>query len=132
MSLKNIQPNPEFNKDKPIIPRLKKKINSSNAINVVVTANDILQVEKAVSQICEVLDGALIPFSGPVPLTRKKKRWDIRTSPHVNKDAMQVFEEYKYRRLIRVPRSRETITALGGIDNIYPAIVKIKGIEGGI
>lgn len=117
----------------PVIPRLKKKIKQSNAIDIIVMSIDCVELEKVVTKICEVLNGALVAFSGPIPLSVKRKRWTVRTSPHVYKDAVQVFESLLYRRLIRAPRTREVIATLGGFEEIAPSVkIEIKGVEGGI
>lgn len=132
MLVNNTQDNPDYFKASQTVPRLKKKISKVNSIDIIVMSNDTSQLEKAVTKICDVLSGALITFCGPIPLNIKRKRWTVRTSPHVNKDAMQCFETVLSRRMIRIPKSRESIATLSGIDKISPTVrVEIRGMTGG-
>lgn len=125
---KNVRSSSDFNLG---IPRLKKKIKNNSGIRVTIMSTDLAQLEKAVSKICSTLDGSLIAYAGPVPMPTHRKRWTVRTSPHVNKDAVQVFEMLMYRRFIRLPKSKESLTALSGIEEISQAVrVEIKGLEG--
>ena len=101
------------------------------SIDLIISSTDIRELELAVSKFIETFKSALIKFSGPIPLTIKRKRWTVRTSPHVNKDAMQTFERVLRRRLIKVPRSAGAIAALRGLSDISPMIrITLKGMEG--
>jgi len=69
--------------------------------------------------------GALV--KGPIPLPTRKERFDILTSPHVNKDARDQYELRTYKRLMDIVKPTDkTVDALMKLDLAAGVDVQIK------
>ncbi len=69
--------------------------------------------------------GAMV--KGPIPLPTRKERFDILTSPHVNKDARDQYELRTYKRLMDIVKPTDkTVDALMKLDLAAGVDVQIK------
>ncbi|KAL6769381.1 PRPS10 [Auxenochlorella protothecoides x Auxenochlorella symbiontica] len=83
---------------------------------------DLLQV--AVDAILDVAKTTGATVSGPVPLPTRIRKWTVLSSPHVNKDAREQFEQRTHSRLLDVKNlSAETVDKLMQLE--IPAGVNI-------
>ena len=82
-------------------------------IRIKLKAFDHRVLDASAAQIAETAERTGAKVSGPVPLPTEIKKFDILTSPHVNKDAREQFEIRTHKRLIDiVDLTQKTMEAL--------------------
>ncbi|NLX84524.1 MAG: 30S ribosomal protein S10 [Synergistaceae bacterium] len=82
-------------------------------IRIKLKAFDHRVLDASAAQIAETAERTGAKVSGPVPLPTEIKKFDILTSPHVNKDAREQFEIRTHKRLIDiVDPTQKTMEAL--------------------
>lgn len=78
---------------------------------------------------CEILKKNDVKYSGPIPLPTSTRRFVVKSSPHVYKDARHRLEIKESTRMIQFPESASAVSALAGVDSIHQSVsVKIKRI----
>jgi len=79
-------------------------------------------LDSTVRFMCEILKKNDVSYSGPIPLPVSRKRFVVKSSPHVYKDARHRFEIIQSTRMIEFVESASAISALAGVDLIDPSV----------
>jgi small subunit ribosomal protein S10 len=84
-------------------------------------------LDRAVADIVETAKRTGARIAGPIPLPRKKERFTVLSSPHVDKKAREQFEMYTYSRVIDlVNPTPDTIDKLKILPVAAGVDIKIK------
>ena len=84
-------------------------------------------LDRAVADIVETAKRTGARIAGPIPLPRKKERFTVLSSPHVDKKAREQFEMYTYSRVIDlVNPTSDTIDKLKVLPVAAGVDIKIK------
>jgi small subunit ribosomal protein S10 len=84
-------------------------------------------LDRAVADIVETAKRTGARIAGPIPLPRKKERFTVLSSPHVDKKAREQFEMYTYSRVIDlVNPTPDTIDKLKVLPVAAGVDIKIK------
>ena len=74
-------------------------------------------IDQSAEEIVETAKRTGAQVSGPVPLPTRIERFDILTSPHVNKDARDQYEIRTHKRMLAIIQPTEkTVDALMKLD----------------
>lgn len=120
---------PFLGKNKIIGADPSRKSSGKNMMRLIIKSYDSHFLDSTARFMCEVLKKNDIPYSGPVPLPISTKRFVVKSSPHVYKDARHRFEIRESARMLQFPESASAVSALSGVDSIHPSVtvsVKIK------
>lgn len=86
-------------------------------IRIRLKAFDHRLIDQATTEIVEAAKRTGAQVRGPIPLKRKKERFTILISPHVNKDARDQYEICTHKRLVDiVDPTEKTVDALMRLD----------------
>ena len=86
-------------------------------IRIKLKAFDHVLIELSAKEIVETARRTGAQLRGPIPLPTRFERYDILTSPHVNKDARDQYEIRTHKRLIDiVDPTDKTVDALMKLD----------------
>ena len=80
-------------------------MSAPSVIRIRLRSFDHRLIDEATQAIVEAARRAGARVMGPMPLPTRKRRLDVLTSPHVNKDARDQYEIRTHRRLIDILRS---------------------------
>ena len=84
-------------------------------------------IDQSAEEIVETAKRTGAQVSGPVPLPTRIERFDILTSPHVNKDARDQYEIRTHKRMLDIIQPTEkTVDALMKLDLAAGVDVEIK------
>ena len=108
-----------------------KLVTSSNSgtskIRIKLKSYDTKILDETAKKITETLRKLGIRFYGPTPLPVKHTFISVLKSPHVHKDARQLFEIRESTRIVVIDESKAAISALNELKYSHPAItVSIK------
>ena len=96
-------------------------------IRIRLKAFDHRLIDQSAKEIVETAKRTGATIKGPIPLTTKKERWTVLTSPHVNKDARDQYELRTHKRLMDiVDPTDKTVDALMKLDLAAGVDVQIK------
>jgi small subunit ribosomal protein S10 len=96
-------------------------------IRIRLKAFDHRLIDQSTREIVETAKRTGAQVKGPIPLTTKKERFTVLTSPHVNKDARDQYEIRTHRRLLDIINPTEkTVDALMKLDLAAGVDVQIK------
>jgi ribosomal protein S10 len=118
-----------FGKNKIIGADPSRKSSGKNMMRLIIKSYDSHFLDSTARFMCEVLKKNDVPYSGPVPLPVSTKRFVVKSSPHVYKDARHRFEIRESARMLQFPESASAVSALSGVDSIHPSVtvsVKVK------
>ena len=88
-------------------------IGKKQKIRIRLKAFDHKLIDASMLEIVEAAKRTGAQICGPIPLPTRKERFDINTSPHVNKDSREYFELRTHKRLIDILEpSSKTIDSL--------------------
>jgi small subunit ribosomal protein S10 len=96
-------------------------------IRIRLKAFDHRLIDLSTKEIVETAKRTGAMVKGPIPLPTRKERFDILTSPHVNKDARDQYELRTYKRLMDIIKpTNKTVDALMKLDLAAGVDVQIK------
>ena len=96
-------------------------------IRINLKAFDYRLIDISAKEIVETAKRTGAIVKGPIPLPTRKERFDILTSPHVNKDARDQYELRTYKRLMDIVKPTDkTVDALMKLDLAAGVDVQIK------
>ncbi|MBF0264353.1 MAG: 30S ribosomal protein S10 [Gammaproteobacteria bacterium] len=96
-------------------------------IRIRLKAFDHRLIDLSTKQIVETAKRTGAMVKGPIPLPTRKERFNILTSPHVNKDARDQYELRTYKRLMDIVKPTDkTVDALMKLDLAAGVDVQIK------
>jgi small subunit ribosomal protein S10 len=96
-------------------------------IRIRLKAFDHRLIDLSTKEIVETAKRTGAMVKGPIPLPTRKERFDILTSPHVNKDARDQYELRTYKRLMDIVKpTNKTVDALMKLDLAAGVDVQIK------
>ena len=96
-------------------------------IRIRLKAFDHRLIDLSTKEIVETAKRTGAMVKGPIPLPTRKERFDILTSPHVNKDARDQYELRTYKRLMDIVKPTDkTVDALMKLDLAAGVDVQIK------
>lgn len=125
----NTQRTPVFAKNWIIGADPQRKATGKNMMRLVIKSYDSHFLDSTARFMCEVLKKNDVRYSGPVPLPVSTRRFVVKSSPHVYKDARHRFEIRESARMLEFAESPSAISALSGVDSIHPSVtvtVKVK------
>jgi small subunit ribosomal protein S10 len=115
------QPQPKTPAKPPTKPQVRQKI------RIRLKGYDQRVLDRAVADIVETAKRTGARIAGPIPLPRKKERFTVLSSPHVDKKAREQFEMYTYSRVIDlVNPTPDTIDKLKVLPVAAGVDIKIK------
>ena len=91
-------------------------------IKVIVKSYDTKILDETVKKMSDTLRKLGLMFSGPIPLPVDKTFITVLKSPHVHKDARQVFEMKEKKRILEIVESKKAIEALSDMKHSNPSI----------
>jgi ribosomal protein S10 len=100
---------------------------SNQRIRIRLKAFDHRLIDQSAREIVDTArrTGALV--CGPIPLPTRRERFTVLTSPHVNKDARDQYEQRTHKRLMDiVDPTEKTVDALMRLDLAAGVDVQIK------
>ena len=101
--------------------------NSVSKIRIKLKSYDTKVLDEAAKKIADTLRKLGIIFSGPTPMPIQRTFISVLKSPHVHKDARQLFEIREKTRILQINESKAAVAALNEIKYSHPAImVSIK------
>ena len=96
-------------------------------IRINLKAFDYRLIDISAKEIVETAKRTGAIVKGPIPLPTRKERFDILTSPHVNKDARDQYELRTYKRIMDIVKPTDkTVDALMKLDLAAGVDVQIK------
>ena len=96
-------------------------------IRIRLKAFDHRLIDQSALEIVETAKRTGAQVHGPIPLPTKKERWTVLISPHVNKDARDLYELRTLKRLLDiVDPTDKTVDALMKLDLAAGVDVQIK------
>ena len=96
-------------------------------IRIHLKAFDYRLLDTSAKEIVETAKRTGAQVKGPIPLPTRKERFNILTSPHVNKDARDQYELRTYKRLLDIVKPTDkTVDALMKLDLAAGVDVQIK------
>jgi ribosomal protein S10 len=96
-------------------------------IRIYLKAFDYRLIDISAKEIVETAKRTGAQVKGPIPLPTRKERFNILTSPHVNKDARDQYELRTYKRLMDIVKPTDkTVDALMKLDLAAGVDVQIK------
>jgi small subunit ribosomal protein S10 len=96
-------------------------------IRIRLKAFDYRLIDISAKEIVETAKRTGAIVKGPIPLPTRKERFDILTSPHVNKDARDQYELRTYKRIMDIVKPTDkTVDALMKLDLAAGVDVQIK------
>jgi len=99
----------------------------ASKIRIKLKSYDTKILDETAKKIADTLRKLGIVFSGPTPMPVKHTFISVLKSPHVHKDARQLFEIREKTRILEINESKAAISALNEIRYSHPAItVSIK------
>lgn len=98
---------------------------NNQKIRIRLKAFDYTLIDQSAQEIVDTAKRTGAEVRGPVPLPTRKERFDVLSSPHVNKSARDQFEIRTHQRLMDIVEPTDkTIDALTKLD--LPAGVDVK------
>lgn len=91
-------------------------------IKIKIKSYDTKILDETVRKMADTLRKLGLVFAGPIPLPVKKSFTTVLKSPHVHKDARQVFEMREKKRIIEIAESKNAIAALNEMKYSNPSI----------
>jgi small subunit ribosomal protein S10 len=91
-------------------------------IKVIVKSYDTKILDETVKKMSDTLRKLGLMFSGPIPLPVDRTFITVLKSPHVHKDARQVFEMKEKKRILEIVESKKAIEALSDMKHSNPSI----------
>ena len=86
-------------------------------IRIRLKAFDHKLIDQSTSEIVETAKRTGAQVSGPIPLPKRKERYTVLISPHVNKDARDQYEIRTHKRLVDIIEPTDkTVDALMRLD----------------
>ena len=105
-------------------------LNTGRKIKIKIKSYDTKVLDQTVKKIADTLRKLGLVFSVPIPLPVDREFITVLKSPHVHKDARQVFERLEKKRIIEIPESKSTIAALNEMKHSNPSItIEAKSID---
>ena len=96
-------------------------------IRIRLKAFDYRLIDISAKEIVETAKRTGAQVKGPIPLPTCKERFNVLTSPHVNKDARDQYELRTYKRLMDIVKPTDkTVDALMKLDLAAGVDVQIK------
>ncbi len=96
-------------------------------IRIHLKAFDYRLIDISAKEIVETAKRTGAQVKGPIPLPTRKERFNVLTSPHVNKDARDQYELRTYKRLMDIVKPTDkTVDALMKLDLAAGVDVQIK------
>ena len=87
------------------------------SIRIILRTFDHRLIDKATAKIVDTAKRTGARVRGPVPMPKSKRKFNLLTSPHVNKDAQEQYEIVVYKRLIDILEPTDkTVDALMKLD----------------
>jgi small subunit ribosomal protein S10 len=91
-------------------------------IKIQIKSYDTKILDETVRKMSDTLRKLGLMFAGPIPLPVKRSFTTVLKSPHVHKDARQVFEMREKKRIIEIVESKSAIAALNEMKHTNPSI----------
>ncbi len=108
-------------------PKTQPKPQVRQKIRIRLKGYDQRVLDRAVLDIVETAKRTGARIAGPIPLPRRKERFTVLSSPHVDKKAREQFEMYTYSRVIDlVNPTSDTIEKLKVLPVAAGVDIKIK------
>lgn len=86
-------------------------------IRIILKTFDHILIDQATSKIVETAKRTGARVRGPVPLPTRKRKFNLLTSPHVDKDAQDQYELKIHKRLVDIVEPTDkTVDALMKLD----------------
>lgn len=86
-------------------------------IRIILKTFDHILIDQATSKIVETAKRTGARVRGPVPLPTRKRKFNLLTSPHVDKDAQDQYELRIHKRLVDIVEPTDkTVDALMKLD----------------
>src|SRR5574337_575720 len=86
-------------------------------IRIRLKAYDHRLIDKSTQEIVETAKRTGAQVRGPIPLPTRKERFNVLTSPHVNKDARDQYEIRTHKRMVDIVQPTDkTVDALMKLD----------------
>jgi small subunit ribosomal protein S10 len=99
-------------------------------MRVVIKGYDSPTVDSVTKNLSNMLQKNGLQFSGPIPMPTLTRRFTVLKSPHVDKDARQVFALSTHKRMIQIDESKSAVAALSNAKNVHPCVsVVVKIVE---
>lgn len=112
------------------VAKSSQKSGERSMMRLIIKSYDSDFLDSTARFMCEILKKNDVKYSGPVPLPVSIRKFVVKSSPHVYKDARHRFEIRESTRMIEFPESASAVSALAGVDSIHPSVsVKIKRIS---
>jgi small subunit ribosomal protein S10 len=100
---------------------------SKQHIRIRLKSFDHRLIDQSASEIVHTAKRTGAQIKGPIPLPTKKERFNVLTSPHVNKDARDQYELRTYKRMMDIIEPTDkTVEALMKLDLAAGVDVQIK------
>jgi len=100
---------------------------SNQRIRIRLKAFDHRLIDQSAREIVDTARRTGAQVCGPIPLPTRRERFTVLTSPHVNKDARDQYEQRTYKRLMDiVDPTEKTVDALMRLDLAAGVDVQIK------
>ena len=89
------------------------------------------RLDHSVREIIETVKRTGAVVSGPIPLPRRRHRWTLLTSPHVDKDAREQLQLTQHGRMLVVHvSSADTMNAIQQVELPPEVAVMIRVVDG--
>jgi small subunit ribosomal protein S10 len=100
---------------------------SNQRIRIRLKAFDHRLIDQSAREIVDTARRTGAQVCGPIPLPTRRERFTVLTSPHVNKDARDQYEQRTHKRLMDiVDPTEKTVDALMRLDLAAGVDVQIK------